>query len=94
VKREVTAAKFSVTLNISYRNFNRIVSLIGHQVMNFPIAEHINDELRKILNEVLERGDETEYVRFNPILRNKIAQAEENYNQGKWFVPTLKQLGV
>lgn len=62
--------------------------------MNFPIAEHINDKLRKILNEILERGDETEYVRSNPILRNKIAQAEENYKQGKWFVPTLKQLGV
>ena len=62
--------------------------------MNFPIAEPINQELRRQLDELLARGDETEYIRGNPILRDQIVRGRKNYEQGRWLVPTLKQLGL
>ena len=36
---------------------------------------------------------ETQYVLNNPELSKKIALAEENYRQGKYFIPTDEQLG-
>jgi len=36
---------------------------------------------------------ETQYVLNNPELMKKVALAEENYRQGKYFIPTDKQLG-
>jgi len=36
---------------------------------------------------------ETQYVLNNPELMKKMALAEENYRQGKYFIPTDKQLG-
>jgi len=36
---------------------------------------------------------ETQYVLNNPELMKKMALAEENYRQGKYFIPTDEQLG-
>jgi L-lactate utilization protein LutC len=36
---------------------------------------------------------ETQYVLNNPELMKKITQAEENYRQGRYFIPTDEQLG-
>jgi hypothetical protein len=36
---------------------------------------------------------ETQYVLNNPELVKKIAVAEKNYRQGKYFIPTDEQLG-
>jgi hypothetical protein len=36
---------------------------------------------------------ETQYVLNNPELRKKMALADKNYRQGKYFIPTDEQLG-
>jgi len=57
-------------------------------------AKKINQELEAKLDAILKNGDETEYVRQNPILKEKVERGIENYRQGNWFVPTPEQLGL
>ena len=59
-----------------------------------PSVKKIDRELQAKLDAILKNGDETEYVRNNPILREQIEKGIENYKQGNWFVPTPEQLGL
>jgi len=73
-----------------------IINLLQYFIKqsSIPVKPQIDGKLRTKLDAILADGDETEYVRHNPILREKVERGIENYRQGNWFVPTQEQLGL
>jgi hypothetical protein len=60
---------------------------------NINPAEVCTDAQWDNLSPDLRSELETQYVLNNPELMKKMALAEENYRQGKYFIPTDEQLG-
>ncbi len=54
----------------------------------------IDKELQTKLDAILRSGDETEYVRQNPILREKVERGLRAFEQGEGFIVSPKQLGI
>ena len=65
-----------------------IINALQYFILLKPSTKKINQELEAKLDAILKSGDETEYVRQNPILKEKVERGIENYRQGNWFVPT------
>jgi hypothetical protein len=67
--------------------------------MNAPLTINpknflITNELRAKLETILAKGDETEYVRHNPILREKVDNGLNAFERGESFIVSPKQLGI
>jgi len=63
--------------------------------MNAPlIINLIDNELRIKLDKILASGDETEYVRHNPILREKVDNGLSAFEREEGFVVSPEQLGI
>ena len=60
--------------------------------MNNPTEAYTDAQWDK-LSPKMRSELETQYVLNNPELMKKMALAEENYRQGKYFIPTDEQLG-
>lgn len=59
-----------------------------------PPATKIDKELQAKLDAILKSGDETEYVRHNPILREKVERGLKAFERGEGFIVSPEQLGI
>ncbi|HDN27186.1 MAG TPA: hypothetical protein ENG03_08840 [Thioploca sp.] len=57
-------------------------------------VKKIDKELRAKLDAILASGDETEYVRHNPILKEKVERGLMAFERGEGFIVSPKQLGI
>jgi len=80
--------------NITDVIINILQYFIKQRKSSLPVKSQIDGKLRTKLDAILACGNETEYVRHNPILREKVERGIENYRQGNWFVPTQEQLDL
>ena len=66
--------------------------------MNAPLIitpqNLIDNELRVKLDGILASEDETEYVRHNPILREKVDNGLRAFERGEGFAVSPEQLGI
>ncbi len=63
------------------------------QKRSLPV-KNIDKELRAKLDTILASGDETEYVRQNPFLREKVDNGLRAYERGEGFKVSPEQLGI
>lgn len=57
-------------------------------------VKKIDKELQAKLDAILKSGDETEYVRHNPILREKVERGLKAFERGEGFIVSPEQLGI
>jgi hypothetical protein len=57
-------------------------------------VKKVDKELRTKFDAILASGDETEYVRHNPILREKVESGLRAFKRGKSFRVSPEQLGI
>jgi hypothetical protein len=86
-------APITVPSSINLRGFENkpVRKTVIKSVIN-PAVVYTDAEWEQLDSDV-QSELETRYVLNNPVLMKKIALAEENYRQGKYFIPTDEQLG-
>jgi hypothetical protein len=78
--------------NITDMIINALQDFVSPQ-SSTPIKK-IDKELRTKLDAILASGDETEYVRHNPILREKVESGLMAFKRGESFTVSPEQLGI
>jgi hypothetical protein len=71
-----------------------ILSNTNCEVTVIPQSNLIDNELQAKLDAILASGDETEYVRHNPILREKVDNGLRAFERGEGFAVSPEQLGI
>ncbi len=57
-------------------------------------CERVLKELQAKLDAIIKSGNETEYVRQNPFLREKVERGLRAFERGEGFIVSPKQLGI